>query len=207
MAADWSYCAGGTSVRRRSTAARCPIFCRKPAIREQDWTVAPIPAGPAGPPRGNHRPGGAQDDNQRPELRRQRIHGRFGGLQLADLGTTWCRARSTCAMRCGGPSRFSTPTKEYRLNEKTAVLMVRPRGWHLVEKHVLVDGEPISASLFDFGLYFFHNAHELVRPRHGAVFLPAQAGKPPRSPAVERRVWLCAMVAWAAASASSKPRC
>ena len=41
---------------------------------------------------------------------------------------------------------LSTPTKEYKLNEKTAVLMVRPRGWHLVEKHILVDGEPISAS-------------------------------------------------------------
>jgi malate synthase len=56
---------------------------------------------------------------------------------------------------------LSTLTKEYRLNEKTAVLMVRPRGWHLVDKHVLIDGEPISASLLDFGLYYFHNAHEL----------------------------------------------
>ncbi|WP_311136607.1 malate synthase A [Hymenobacter cellulosilyticus] len=56
---------------------------------------------------------------------------------------------------------LSTPAKEYKLNEQTATLVVRPRGWHLVEKHVLVDGEPISASMFDFGLYFFHNAHEL----------------------------------------------
>lgn len=50
--------------------------------------------------------------------------------------------------------------KEYKLNEKTAVLMVRPRGLHLDEYHVLFDGVPISASLFDFGLYFFHNIME-----------------------------------------------
>ncbi|MBC8081897.1 MAG: malate synthase A, partial [Hymenobacter sp.] len=56
---------------------------------------------------------------------------------------------------------MSTPTREYKLNDETAVLMVRPRGWHLLEKHMLVDGEPVSASLFDFGLYYFHNAHEL----------------------------------------------
>lgn len=52
--------------------------------------------------------------------------------------------------------------KVYALKEKTAVLMVRPRGWHLSEKHVYIDDEPISASLFDFGLYFFHNAKELI---------------------------------------------
>jgi malate synthase len=66
---------------------------------------------------------------------------------------------------------FSGPDgKEYRLKEKTAVLLVRPRGWHLVEKNVLVDGKPISASLFDFGLYFFHNAHELIRRGTGPYF-------------------------------------
>ena len=48
--------------------------------------------------------------------------------------------------------------KAYRLNDKTAVLFVRPRGWHLPEKHVLIDGQPISGSIFDFALYFFHNA-------------------------------------------------
>ncbi len=54
---------------------------------------------------------------------------------------------------------FTNPDgKAYRLGEKTAVLLVRPRGWHLVEKHVLSAGEPISASLFDFGLFVFHNA-------------------------------------------------
>lgn len=60
--------------------------------------------------------------------------------------------------------------KEYRLKEKIATLLVRPRGWHLVEKHVLVDGQPISASIFDFGLYFFHNAHELIKRGTGPYF-------------------------------------
>ncbi len=60
--------------------------------------------------------------------------------------------------------------KEYKLNEKTAVLMFRPRGWHLPEKHILVGEEPISASLFDFGMYFFHNAKAL-RERGTGVYL------------------------------------
>src|SRR5687767_6934517 len=50
--------------------------------------------------------------------------------------------------------------KKYRLNEKTAVLIPRPRGWHLDEKHVTVDGKPVSGSMFDFALFFFHNARE-----------------------------------------------
>jgi len=60
--------------------------------------------------------------------------------------------------------------KAYRLNEKTAVLLVRPRGWHLPEKHVVVDGRPMSGSLFDFGLYFFHNAKELKARGTGPYF-------------------------------------
>jgi malate synthase len=58
----------------------------------------------------------------------------------------------------GSIEYFSPENKAYKLGPKTAVLFVRPRGWHLIEKHVLVGGVPISASLFDFGLYFFHNA-------------------------------------------------
>lgn len=57
---------------------------------------------------------------------------------------------------------LTTPEKEYKLNEQTAILFVRPRGWHLDEKHALVDGRPISASLFDFGLFLFHNADRLL---------------------------------------------
>ena len=66
---------------------------------------------------------------------------------------------------------FSNPDgKQYKLNENTATLMVRPRGWHLPEKHVLMDGQPISGSLFDFGLYFFHNARELLSRGSGPYF-------------------------------------
>ena len=66
---------------------------------------------------------------------------------------------------------FTNPNgKEYQLNEKTAVLLVRPRGWHLVEKHVLVDDEPVGGGLFDFALYFFHNAKELIKRGSGPYF-------------------------------------
>jgi malate synthase len=60
--------------------------------------------------------------------------------------------------------------KSYRLNEEIATLVIRPRGWHLPEKHVLVDGEPMSASLFDFGLVFFHNAREQLERGLGPYF-------------------------------------
>ena len=60
--------------------------------------------------------------------------------------------------------------KVYQLNEKTAALIVRPRGWHLDEKHVLVDGKPISGGIFDFALYFFHNAKELLARNSGPYF-------------------------------------
>ncbi|MBC7627794.1 MAG: malate synthase A [Ferruginibacter sp.] len=60
--------------------------------------------------------------------------------------------------------------KEYTLNEKTATLFIRPRGWHLDEKHIELDGEPVSASLVDFGLYFFHNAKTLLKNGAGPFF-------------------------------------
>ena len=60
--------------------------------------------------------------------------------------------------------------KDYTLNDELAVLLVRPRGWHLPERHVLVDGEPVSGALFDFGLYFFHNARELLDRGSGPYF-------------------------------------
>ncbi|HEU0113297.1 MAG TPA: malate synthase A, partial [Thermomicrobiales bacterium] len=60
--------------------------------------------------------------------------------------------------------------RTYALNETTATLLLRPRGWHLDERHVLVDGEPVSGSLFDFGLYFFHNARELIERGSGPYF-------------------------------------
>ena len=79
---------------------------------------------------------------------------------------------------------FSSGAKDYRLNETTATLLVRPRGWHLLEKHLLVDGQPVSASLFDFGLYFFHNARELVARGTGPYFyLPKMESH------LEARLW------------------
>ena len=60
--------------------------------------------------------------------------------------------------------------KSYALGDETATLIVRPRGWHLEEAHLLVDGRPASASLFDFGLYFFHNAAELRANGSGPYF-------------------------------------
>jgi malate synthase len=60
--------------------------------------------------------------------------------------------------------------KRYALNDDIATLVVRPRGWHLVESHVRIDGAPMSAGLFDFGLYFFHNARELIERGSGPYF-------------------------------------
>ena len=66
---------------------------------------------------------------------------------------------------------FTSPEgKDYRLNEKVATLVVRPRGWHLDERHVELDGKPVSGSLFDFGLYFFHNARRLLDKGSGPYF-------------------------------------
>lgn len=66
---------------------------------------------------------------------------------------------------------FTSPEgKQYRLNDEVATLMVRPRGWHLEEKHVLVEGKPMSASLFDFGMYFFHQAQTLLDRGTGPYF-------------------------------------
>ena len=70
-----------------------------------------------------------------------------------------------------GTITYTSPEgKHYEMAEAPAVLMVRPRGWHLVEKHFLVDGEPISGSLFDFGLFFFHNARTLLKNGTGPYF-------------------------------------
>ncbi len=80
---------------------------------------------------------------------------------------------------------FTSPEgKEYRLNDKVATLLVRPRGWHLDERHVEVDGKPISGSLFDFGLYFFHNARRLLGKGSGPYFY-----LPKLESHVEARLW------------------
>ncbi len=73
---------------------------------------------------------------------------------------------------------------EYRLNEQIATLAVRPRGLHLLERHLLVDGRPVAASFFDFGLHFFHNAHALLERGSGPyLYLPKLQGH------LEARLW------------------
>jgi malate synthase len=69
-----------------------------------------------------------------------------------------------------GTISLATPEKSYTLNDEVATLVVRPRGWHLTERHVTVDGDPASASLFDFGLALHHNAEELLARGSGPYF-------------------------------------
>src|SRR5256714_4616311 len=79
---------------------------------------------------------------------------------------------------------FEQGGKHYQPNDKTAVLIVRPRGWHLDEKHLLVDGHPVSGAIFDFALFFFHNAKELIARGSGPYFyLPKMESH------LEARLW------------------
>ncbi len=84
---------------------------------------------------------------------------------------------------------LETEQKTYRLNDETAVLVPRPRGWHLIDRHLLVDGEAVSASLFDFGLAFFHNAEELLERGSGPYFY-----LPKLESHLEARLWNDAFV-------------
>jgi malate synthase len=84
-----------------------------------------------------------------------------------------------------GTIEFTSPDgKEYSLNDEVATLLVRPRGWHLPEKHVTVDGEPIAGAFMDFGFYFFHNARRLIERGSGPYFyLPKMESH------LEARLW------------------
>ncbi|WP_426492871.1 malate synthase A [Hymenobacter sp. 102] len=147
--------------QRQFEAGQLPDFLPETRlIREKPWTVAPLPTDLLD----------RRVEITGPVERKMIINALNSGAKvfMADLedsnSPTWANVVEGQRNLRDAVRRtisLSTPTKEYRLNEQTAVLMVRPRGWHLLEKHVLVDGEPISASLFDFGLYYFHNAHEL----------------------------------------------
>ncbi len=139
-------------------------------IRESDWTVAPIP----------------QDLLDRrveitgPAERKMLINALNSGANMfmADLedanSPSWknnVEGQINLRDAVNGIIAFVSPEgKEYRLQKKVATLLVRPRGWHLLEKHVIVDGDPISGSLFDFGLYFFHNAKTLLAKGSGPYF-------------------------------------
>lgn len=139
-------------------------------IREGDWTVAPIPAD-------------LQDRRVEitgPTDRKMVINALNSGAKvfMTDFedsnAPTWFNMVDGQINLRDAVRRTITFTNEagkhYQLNEDTAVLMVRPRGWHLDEKHFLVDGVPIPGSLFDFGLYFFHNAAELLNRGSGPYF-------------------------------------
>ncbi len=79
---------------------------------------------------------------------------------------------------------FEQNGKQYRLNEKVAVLIPRPRGWHLDEKHVMLDGKPVSGAIFDFALYFFHNVKTLLARGSGVyLYLPKMESH------LEARLW------------------
>ena len=140
------------------------------AIREGEWRVAPIPAALTdrrveitGPVERkmiiNALNSGAKvfmadfEDSSAPSLHNQLD----GQVNLRD------------AVR--GTIEFTSPEgKTYRLNENPAVLVVRPRGWHLPERHITVDGEPMAGALVDFGLFAFHNARRLHAADRGPYF-------------------------------------
>jgi len=139
-------------------------------IRAADWTVAPIPTDLLD----------RRVEITGPVDRKMVINALNSGasVYMADFedahSPTWAATLEGQINVRDAVARDITYTspegKFYQLNDKTAVLLVRPRGWHLNEKHVLVDGEPLSGSLFDFGLYFFHNARALMTRGAGPYF-------------------------------------
>jgi malate synthase len=158
--------------QRRLDAGERPNFLEETrSIRESEWTVAPMPA---------------DIIDRRVEItgpvdRKMIINALNSGARIfmadfEDSSTpTWNNLLDGHINLRDAVRRtitYADPAtgKQYKLNEKVSVLFVRPRGWHLEERHVLVDGEPMSASIFDFGLYFFHNAQKLVARGSGPYF-------------------------------------
>ncbi len=152
-------------------AGAMPEFLSSTAdIRNSDWQVAPIPADLLD----------RRVEITGPVDRKMIINALNSGASvfMADFedsnSPTWSNVMEgqinlRDAVR--GAITYTSPEgKYYEVCEAPAVLMVRPRGWHLVEKHFLVDGEPISASLFDFGLFFFHNAKASISNGTGPYF-------------------------------------
>jgi malate synthase len=150
--------------------ARPDFLAETREVRERSWTVAPAPA---------------DLDNRWVEItgpveRKMMINALNSGAKvfMADfedaLSPPWgnvIAGQANCIDAIRRTLEYASPEgKRYRLQERLATLVVRPRGWHLEEKHLLVDGEPMPASLFDFGLYFFHNARELLDRGSGPYF-------------------------------------
>ena len=172
-------------VQQAIDSGKLPDFLKETeAIRKADWKIAPIP------------------DNLKdrrveitgPVDRKMVINALNSGAKtyMADFEDSHAPTWAACIegqinLRDAVNRRieFSSPDgKHYQLQDDPAVLIVRPRGWHLVEKHVLVDGKPISGSIFDFGLYFFHNAKQLLDKGSGPYFyLPKMESH------LEARLW------------------
>jgi malate synthase len=158
-------------VQRRLGEGELPDFLPETAwVRESDWTVAPS----------------APDLTDRrveitgPVERKMMINALNSGARvfMADfedaLSPPWTNV-VTGQLNCMDAVRrtleYASPEgKRYALGERLATLVVRPRGWHLEEKHILLGGRPVPASLVDFGLYFFHNARELLARGSGPYF-------------------------------------
>ncbi len=152
-------------------AGKLPKFLPETAyIRQSEWTISPIPT---------------DLEDRRVEItgpveRKMVINALNSGARvfMADFedahAPTWEGTIEGQINLRDAVRRIITFTnadgKVYRLQERTAVLFVRPRGWHLNEKHVLIDGQPISAGIFDFGLYLFHNAEQLKARGTGPYF-------------------------------------
>ena len=139
-------------------------------VRKSEWTIAPVPAD-------------LQDRRVEitgPVERKMIINALNSGAKvfMADFedafSPVWegtIQGQINVRDAVNRTIEYTSPEgKPYRLNEQTATLLVRPRGWHLVEKHVLIDGKPISAGIFDFALYFFHNAKKLIENGTGPYF-------------------------------------
>ena len=94
----------------------------------------------------------------------------FEDANSPTLGQRAGPASRTSTTPFGGTIELDTADKSYRLNDETATLVIRNRGWHMVERHHLVDGVPVSASLFDFGLTVFTNAREQLARGTGPYF-------------------------------------
>jgi len=157
--------------RREALAAgTLPDFLPETAaIRAGDWQVAPAPASLRD----------RRVEITGPVDRKMVINALNSGARvfMADFedanSPTWLNCIEGQANLADAVRRtisLDAGEKTYRLNAETAELFVRPRGWHLHEKHVLVDGEPVLASLFDFGLYVFWNARELLERGKGPWF-------------------------------------
>jgi malate synthase len=157
--------------QRDFDAGAFPTFLASTAdVREADWRVAPIPRDLLD----------RRVEITGPVDRKMVINALNSGAQvyMADFedshAPTWrgtLDGQINLRDAVAGTIAYTSPEgKPYALGPNPATLIVRPRGWHLVERHVTVDGEPISASLFDFGLCFFHNAKALIAKGSGPYF-------------------------------------